>query len=188
MTKKQEREILDYASSCVDGLEKSRYFLPMDSHDWKDVKQEILIRVAQNFNKLDLNKGFKGYVKKSVFNSFKNQIRDRSLAGGRFNSLRKARFAVNGGQRISTKIVQVDDIGNEEVVYEPDISEIKDKTRERFIDIVQTLPPMYRLILRIYHEEKTWKKTAKRLSWSFQDTYRRGQEAYNQIRELSKTF
>jgi DNA-directed RNA polymerase specialized sigma24 family protein len=74
--------ILSYARRLLDYLPHLHFRLPLNTHDWDDIKADILLRVHTKRHLLKADQPFKPYVKTIIGRSFQNQIRDRCRRKG----------------------------------------------------------------------------------------------------------
>jgi len=112
----------DYVKSCVEQYRWTRR-LPLNHHDWDDIKQACLIRAWEKRDTFDENRGaFMPWLKTLVTNHTRNEIRNR-LSFGRSACGQLRRNFVYPRAILTKTVTPV--MGREEVVYIPDAPDPK---------------------------------------------------------------
>ncbi len=107
----------DYVKNCVEQYRWSRR-LPLNHHDWDDIKQACLIRAWEKRKTFNEERGsFLSWLKTLALNQTRNEVRSRFSFGPRTCSRFRRRFLYP--QSIHTKTVTTV-LGEEEIRYEPD--------------------------------------------------------------------
>lgn len=147
------RELLDYVKKRVYIFRGSHVGL-VYSNEWDDIIQEIAIHVWGKINQLDPKRPWKPWVCQIVQNQLINHVRNRA-----------ARYKRLPVTPLTSRIVQDDAYGEEEMVYEPDMAMPEDRiwhTREA----ISRLDRQERVLLETFVEQGTWAKTRKLLRLS----------------------
>lgn len=162
MTPQAAREVSAYLFSVISSMRTKYAYLPLNHHDWDDIRQEILIHVAAKWHMCNSPK-WRAWVKTIVRNQFKNQIRDRVVKtcreGYRVPLLTRSRF--------------VDEFGNLAYEYEPDVIAQKDMLSSIY-EAIGTLNANDQRIFDLLLKRGSWTKVRRSIkmsNWRF-DKYR----------------
>lgn len=152
------KALLSYASGELSRLPSRHPTLPLNRHDWDDIQSTILRRVHAKRHLLDSDRPFKPYVKTIIGRAFQNEIRDRCAKTG---------YAVRNAAPLVTRVIESDDDGQTEIVYEPDVaapqSNLPPNARESVDAIVKTLGPLDQQIIAMYDAGLSWREVGEKL-------------------------
>lgn len=152
------RYLYKYVQLRLSGLKSAHYSLRLNYQDWEDLKQDITIRVFKKIKLRDPKRPYKPYVNQIIQNAFLNWGRNhfRWNIPERVNYLayRSVRFP----NQLKTKIDQ-DDMGIEQVVYEPDMMETQKRDPilvKEIMSKIETLPRAKKRVITRYLREGNW--------------------------------
>lgn len=179
------RALYTNASRQLTNLQTKYSYLPINHHDWQDLRQNIMIRIFEKKDQIKDGLNVYGWIHTVIDHAFQNHMRDllRQQAGG---PSRRAMMAVRFPRTLGTRIIRLNDAGEQEIRYEPDViaptDNISSDDRARVAEIIETLPSQDRRILKTYAETKSWNRTAKKMGLSYYVCYGTGLEAIAQVR------
>lgn len=184
MNPKLLSDVLSYARERLDYLEYVYRYMPMCSHDWADIKQDILIHVWKKSDQIDPVRGYQAWVKTVISRAFQNEICQRTLS--RSPKSRVYKMAVARPIPLVSRVEQIDESGEDEIVWEPDaaasVDNITPEDRARVTKIIDKLDPKYGNAIRAYDELGTWRAAGKRLGVTGFCAHERAHRGIAQIR------
>jgi len=165
------REVTQYVHDRVGRMRALYPHLHINSHDWEDMIQDITVHVAGKWRQHH-GDTWKGWVSMITRNQVVNKIRNR---------IRDYRKMPMVG--LTSRIEQDDYLGEEEIVYEPDMATPEDgvdKTRAALIE----LTGQHKTLVDEFVEQGTWDKTRKRVGLNTNQLARLRGEMAAQVRSM----
>lgn len=139
----------------------------LPSQEWEDIRSEAIIRVFQKRHRLDPNRPFGPWAFTVMWRCTQNALR-RFLPRKDLKA-HKWRTNFQMARSIETRVVQLDDWGNECVRIEPDIVDMHPTPiiTSEVDDFAATLKRSERRLLRIATESETIQQVANKLGWKY---------------------
>jgi DNA-directed RNA polymerase specialized sigma24 family protein len=180
------RALYQLSSDQLNRLESKYQHLPINHHDWQDLRQNIMIKIFRKKSLIKDGLNLKGWVHTLISHSFQNHMRDL-LGQQNQGPSRRAKMNVRFPKRLMTRIKEENPWGDQYISYEPDLADessdnVPEAARQQVTHIIDLLSPVSRDILKAYAKTHNWGATAKAVNLSYSTTYSAGLKAIAEVR------
>ncbi len=165
------KEVAAHIQKCIKRYRISSN-VSLNSADWDDIAQDILIHVYIKWPKQTGEKWHK-WVGCITRNQILNKVRDRITAYRQMPLV-----------RLRTRVHQLDDMGQPISLLERDIVKPQNERIDLAVNLIEELPHSSQNLAQALIVRQNWQSARRLLSWSQRRLAREKRELLNQLKEL----